>query len=163
MRNLLTMTAAARRLGVHVGTLRKWSKEGKLDVVQLPGSGYRRVPLEEVERLEREMAEGAPTGRIGEPSITYNVVRAKETPVEDLGKTVRRGAERLVAALGLRSSDYRYDAEAGTLTLRPQRRLTDAERARFALDLDESRRQIAEAGDTFQEAMRRSRGRTWDP
>ena len=50
-----TLKAAAQRLGVHEQTLRSWEKRGLIRMARLPGSGYRRVPAAEVERVEREM------------------------------------------------------------------------------------------------------------
>lgn len=45
----------AARLGVHENTIRNWEERGILHAVRLPGSGYRRFDLTEVERLAREM------------------------------------------------------------------------------------------------------------
>lgn len=51
----LTLKRAAQRLGVHEQTLRSWEKRGLIQMVRLPGSGYRRVPVAEIERLETTM------------------------------------------------------------------------------------------------------------
>ena len=56
----LGLKRAARLLGVHEQTLRSWEKRGLIRLVRLPGSGYRRVPVEEVERLSVEMAAPRP-------------------------------------------------------------------------------------------------------
>jgi len=56
---LLSVSAAAGRLGVHVGTVRRWTDDGTLPEVRTPG-GHRRIPAEAVERLRRE--------RVGETS-----------------------------------------------------------------------------------------------
>ena len=56
---LLSVSAAADRLGVHVGTIRRWTDEGALPVVRTPG-GHRRIPEEAVERLRRERGAEAP-------------------------------------------------------------------------------------------------------
>ncbi len=61
---LLSVSAAADRLGVHVGTVRRWTDAGDLPVVRTPG-GHRRIPAEAVERMRRERA-----GRAGEVSAT---------------------------------------------------------------------------------------------
>jgi DNA-binding transcriptional MerR regulator len=45
----------AARPGVHENTIRNWEERGILHAVRLPGSGYRRYELDEVERLAREM------------------------------------------------------------------------------------------------------------
>ena len=51
--SLLSVSAAAERLGVHVGTVRRWTDDGTLPEVRTPG-GHRRIPVEAVERLRRE-------------------------------------------------------------------------------------------------------------
>jgi excisionase family DNA binding protein len=51
----VTLKRAAQTLGVHVQTLRNWEKSGVIRMVRLPGSGYRRVPVDEIERLRGEM------------------------------------------------------------------------------------------------------------
>jgi excisionase family DNA binding protein len=52
---LLSVSAAAERLGVHVATIRRWTDEGVLPEARTPG-GHRRIPAEAVERLRRERA-----------------------------------------------------------------------------------------------------------
>ena len=54
----LTLKRAAKRLGVHEQTLRSWEKRGLIRLVRLPGSGYRRVPVAEIERLQMAMQAG---------------------------------------------------------------------------------------------------------
>ncbi len=51
--SFLNVSAAADRLGVHVGTVRRWTDDGILPDVRTPG-GHRRIPAEAVERLRRE-------------------------------------------------------------------------------------------------------------
>jgi excisionase family DNA binding protein len=46
---------AALRLGVHENTIRQWANKGLLQAIRLPGSGFRRFPLDEVERMRLEM------------------------------------------------------------------------------------------------------------
>ena len=60
----LTVREAARRLGVHPNTLRNWEQRGVIRLMRLPSSGYRRVPIEEVQRLAQEM-EGKPSEKGG--------------------------------------------------------------------------------------------------
>jgi excisionase family DNA binding protein len=55
----LNVRETARRLGVHENTVRNWADRGMLRPIRLPGSGYRRFDIAEVERLAREMREGA--------------------------------------------------------------------------------------------------------
>ncbi|HRJ45494.1 MAG: MerR family DNA-binding transcriptional regulator [Caldilineaceae bacterium] len=52
----LTLKRAAQRLGVHEQTLRSWERRGLIRMARLPQSGYRRVPEEEVLRLQTAMA-----------------------------------------------------------------------------------------------------------
>jgi excisionase family DNA binding protein len=52
----VTLKRAAQALGVHEQTLRNWEKSGVIRMIRLPGSGYRRVPVDEIERLQEEMA-----------------------------------------------------------------------------------------------------------
>jgi excisionase family DNA binding protein len=51
---LLTISEAAKRLGISQKTLRKWADSGEIAVVRLP-SGYRRFEPAEVERTLRAM------------------------------------------------------------------------------------------------------------
>jgi excisionase family DNA binding protein len=53
----LNVRQAARELGVHENTIRSWEQRGLLHGIRLPGSGFRRFPREEVERMRREMFE----------------------------------------------------------------------------------------------------------
>ncbi|MGZ4308843.1 MAG: PxKF domain-containing protein [Gaiellaceae bacterium] len=55
----LNVREAARVLGVHENTVRNWEARGLLRAARLPGSGYRRFAVEEVERLRAEMDEQA--------------------------------------------------------------------------------------------------------
>ena len=54
---LLTISEAARDLGIHPNTLRGWVDRGLVPVVRLP-SGHRRFEPEQIERIRREMYEG---------------------------------------------------------------------------------------------------------
>lgn len=62
---LLGVREAARRLGVHENTLRRWESSGLIHAVRLP-TGVRRFREEDVQRLHDEMhrdvegAEGQP-------------------------------------------------------------------------------------------------------
>lgn len=51
----VTLKRAARQLGVHEQTLRSWERRGLIRMARLPQSGYRRVPQEEIERLQQKM------------------------------------------------------------------------------------------------------------
>jgi len=75
----LSVRETARRLGVHENTVRNWESRGLLRAVHLPGSGFRRFAVEDVERLRAEMFE--------------QLAPATEGPVVHPG---RKGSGRLV-------------------------------------------------------------------
>jgi DNA-binding transcriptional MerR regulator len=54
----LTLKRAAQMLGVHEQTLRSWEHQGLIRLARLPKSGYRRVPVDEVQRLQAVMLAG---------------------------------------------------------------------------------------------------------
>jgi Helix-turn-helix domain len=56
-RQLLNVRDTAHALGVHENTVRNWEERGILRAVRLPGSGFRRFAVEDVERLHSEMFE----------------------------------------------------------------------------------------------------------
>jgi len=56
----MTLKNAARALGVHEQTLRSWERKGLVRMARLPGSQYRRVPVEEVRRLQDVLSAGTP-------------------------------------------------------------------------------------------------------
>lgn len=60
--NYLTLKEASEQLGVHPNTLRNWGRRGVIRLERLPGSRYRRVPVYEVQRVERELTQTAPPG-----------------------------------------------------------------------------------------------------
>jgi len=49
--NLLTLDAAARILGVHPMTLKRWAGAGKLRIVRLPVGNRPRIEQSEIDRL----------------------------------------------------------------------------------------------------------------
>ncbi len=51
---LLTITGAARRLGIHQNTLRMWANKGIVPHIKLP-SGHRRFTISTIERLRQEI------------------------------------------------------------------------------------------------------------
>jgi hypothetical protein len=78
-KELLNVRDTARALGVHENTIRNWESRGLLRAVHLPGSGFRRFAMDDVERLRAEMfAQLAP---------------ATEGPIDHRG---RKGGGRLV-------------------------------------------------------------------
>jgi DNA-binding transcriptional MerR regulator len=77
----VTLKRAAQELGVHVQTLRNWEKSGVIRLVRLPGSGYRRVPVDEIERLQDEMArsqQGVGVQIVPPPEDTESLAKARE-------------------------------------------------------------------------------------
>lgn len=51
----LNVRETARILGVHENTVRNWEARGIIVAIRLPGSGFRRFPPDEVERMRSEM------------------------------------------------------------------------------------------------------------
>ena len=47
---LLKLPEVAKLIGVHVGTLRRWDREGKLKATRTPG-GQRRYRKSEIEKI----------------------------------------------------------------------------------------------------------------
>ena len=61
-KELLNVRDTARALGVHENTVRNWESRGILRAVHLPGSGFRRFAIQDIERMRAEMFEQlAPT------------------------------------------------------------------------------------------------------
>lgn len=56
-RELMNVRDTARALGVHENTVRNWEARGILRAVHLPGSGFRRFAIQDIERLRAEMFE----------------------------------------------------------------------------------------------------------
>lgn len=73
---LLQVRQAARMLGVHENTVRRWEEKGMLHAVRLP-TGVRRFESREVEAVRARMYEGLPPMEEGD-----DVVPAKATSVE---------------------------------------------------------------------------------
>jgi len=77
---LLNVRTTAEALGVHENTIRNWEKTGLLRGVKLPGSGFRRFPREEVERMRRELfASYAPTDELPEQTPVTGTVASGDT------------------------------------------------------------------------------------
>ncbi|RIK35441.1 MAG: hypothetical protein DCC55_30305 [Chloroflexi bacterium] len=72
----LTLKRAAQALGVHEQTLRSWERRGLIRLARLPHSGYRRVPVEEVARIQAAMLAGVePSGiRLVPPRLDPNAL-----------------------------------------------------------------------------------------
>ncbi|HVC76952.1 MAG TPA: helix-turn-helix domain-containing protein [Candidatus Micrarchaeaceae archaeon] len=52
---LLNVRETARRLGVSEATVRNWANRGVLRAGRLPGSGFRRFDVGQIERMRQEM------------------------------------------------------------------------------------------------------------
>lgn len=70
-RELMNVRETAREIGVHENTIRNWESRGILRAVRLPGSGFRRFSLAEVQRLRDEMMNQLAPAVEG-PSIELN-------------------------------------------------------------------------------------------
>ena len=64
---LLTVRAAAERLGVGYSTVKLWIYEGKLRTTQTPG-GHHRVSEAEIDRLIAQQSPSAAASRAGKPA-----------------------------------------------------------------------------------------------
>ncbi len=75
-----TLKRAAQVLGVHEQTLRAWERKGLIQLAHLPQSGYRRVPVSEVERLQTAMLANRepPTVRLQPPRTDTAAVAQAE-------------------------------------------------------------------------------------
>lgn len=54
---LLTISQAARQIGVSIQTLRRWADRGLVPVTKLP-SGYRRFTPDQIATIKRRMVNG---------------------------------------------------------------------------------------------------------
>ena len=70
--SLITVRAAARGLGVHENTVRRWEEKGLIPAVRLP-SGVRRFRSEDVLALRSQMFTGFP-----------DIVEEQLTPIRKL-------------------------------------------------------------------------------
>jgi excisionase family DNA binding protein len=79
MSELLQVRQAARMLGVHENTLRRWEEKGLLHAVRLP-SGVRRFDPAEVEAVRAEMYRRMPAPTVDD---TDDVVAVDATPIDE--------------------------------------------------------------------------------
>lgn len=77
MTTLMQVREAARTLGVHENTLRRWEERGLLRAVRLP-SGVRRFRAEDIDALREQMFSGFAPMRADD-----DVVPARATPVDE--------------------------------------------------------------------------------
>ena len=75
----LNVRQVAGELGVHENTIRNWEQRGVLRGIRLPGSGFRRFPRSEVDRMKQEMfGQFAPATEMPDPNPN-----SKGHPVEN--------------------------------------------------------------------------------
>jgi excisionase family DNA binding protein len=72
---LLTVRAAAKRIGVHENTLRDWEERGIIKAVRLP-TGIRRFPEEEVRACVEAIAQSLGRGPSDEPDPQRAITRS---------------------------------------------------------------------------------------
>lgn len=70
--SLMTVRAAARGLGVHENTIRRWEEKGLIKAVRLP-TGVRRFRPEDIAAVRRQMFTGFPEAREDELTPIRNV------------------------------------------------------------------------------------------
>jgi len=145
-RPYLTLKEASEKLGIHPNTLRNWERKGLVRLARLPGGRNRRVPVYEVERLEREMEDGWPeesasSAKAG-PADTCSWLEeamAQEQPTDQSARVIETERVRIE----LPSEDPAVIAEGRAMADRIKARLAD-------LDLG-----------TLEVAMQSLRGRSW--
>jgi len=50
----VSLPTAAKELGVHPHTLRRWVSQGKVQAIELP-SGYRRFTIEQLDKIKMDL------------------------------------------------------------------------------------------------------------
>ena len=99
---LLSISEAAKKLGVHPNRLREWEKKGLIRSIRLP-SGHRRYPTEEIDRILK--AGGMNETEADAVALYARVSTKKEADAGD----IERQLERLRAYAG--EKRYRVVAE----------------------------------------------------
>jgi excisionase family DNA binding protein len=90
---LLSVSAAARLLGVSSSSLRAWAAAGRVPHVRTPG-GHRRFELDELIRWLADRG-GAPPAP---PSRSAELVPTRIEPMPDVAETLREASDRVLAA-----------------------------------------------------------------
>lgn len=145
---MLSISQAAKMLGVHPQRLRVWEKQGLIKPVRLP-SGVRRYPLAEIERILQA------GGAVPEPETAVLYARVSTKKQADAGN-LERQLERLRAYA--KEKGYRVAAEHSDVAsgLNQKRRglervLKMAERGEFRRLLIEYPDRLARFGYTYLE------------
>jgi len=145
---MLSISQAAKMLGVHPQRLRVWEKQGLIKPVRLP-SGVRRYPLAEIERILRA------GGATPEPETAVLYARVSTKKQADAGN-LERQLERLRAyaqGKGYRVAAEHADAASGLNQKRRglERVLKMAERGEFKKLLIEYPDRLARFGYAYLE------------
>lgn len=145
---LLSISEAAKRLGVHPNRLREWEKQGLIRPVRLP-SGHRRYPVDEIDGILRT------GGMKAEPEAVVVYARVSTRKQADAGN-LERQLERLRAYA--QGKGYRIVAEYSSVAsgLNQNRRglervLKSAERGEFRKLLIEYPDRLARFGYVYLE------------
>ncbi len=93
----ISLKRAAQQLGVHEQTLRSWERKGLIHLARLPKSGYRRVPVEEVQRIQAAML--SDNTLVGVRRAPPNGDAAALTQAQALAATVRAELADLASTL----------------------------------------------------------------
>jgi excisionase family DNA binding protein len=173
--NYLTLKEAAEQLGVHPNTLRNWERRGVIRLERLPGSRYRRVPVYEVRRMERELALSLSPAEDQEPTVVKGGVRI-EWPTQDpeaiaRGEALGRQIQKDLAALEpertleaglpiIASGRWVRAGEVLILFPPPDDPESQALAEEMALEVQAELAKVEPQG-TLEEAMREFRGDSW--
>lgn len=49
--SVISISEAAKMLGVHIETMRRWDREGKLKAVRIGGAGHRKYRVVDLEQI----------------------------------------------------------------------------------------------------------------
>ena len=79
----IPISEAAERLGVHENTVRNWIDHGLLDGYRTP-TGRRKLRLDSVERLQREM--------FGVPTSVVELGESRDAPAQAVGLERAQGS-----------------------------------------------------------------------
>ena len=72
----LTLGQAAKRLNVHVGTMRRWADDGRVSVMVTPG-GHRRFSAADLDRLTQSSTAGRMPRELGTSGTIKTLVQTR--------------------------------------------------------------------------------------